>query len=95
MLDNVTITGSGRYGLKVKGSANICNTVHPGHALSISNCADNAIDIENGGEVISSFSNVPADTYAIRLFDNAKKNINVRNGGNANLESVDESTGTA
>ena len=87
-LDNVTITNSGRYGIKVKGTVNIYNTVHPEHALSISNTGDNAIDIENGGKVISSFSGISADTYAIRIFDIAQKSIHIRGSGSAELSHV-------
>ena len=84
-LDNVTILGSGRYGIKVKGTLNISNTVHNDHALSISGSADHAIDVENGGKVVCDFENVPADTYIINLFENMKKGLNVRMGGEATL----------
>lgn len=87
-LDNVTVTGSGRYGIKVTGTVNISNTVHPEHALSVSNSADNAIDIENGGKLVSSLSDVPADTYAIRISGNTKKGIHVRGGGSVELSHV-------
>lgn len=87
-LDNVAISGSGRYGIKVKGTVNIYNTVHPEHGLSISNTGDNAIDIENGGKLISSLNSVPADAYAIKIFENAGKGINVRGGGNLALTHV-------
>ena len=84
-LDNVTICDSGRYGIKVKGTLNISNTVHNDHALSISGSADHAIDVENGGKVVCDFENVPADTYIINLFENMKKGLNVRKGGQAAL----------
>lgn len=87
-LDNVTITNSGRYGIKVKGTVNIYNTVHPDRALSISNTGDNAIDIENGGKIISDFTDVPADTYAIRISESGGKGIHVRDGGNEELTYV-------
>lgn len=87
-LDNVTITNSGRYGIKVKGTVNIYNTVHPEHALSISNTGDNAIDIEKGGELSSDLSGVSADVYAIRISESTGKGINVRHGGNAELSNV-------
>lgn len=84
-LDNVTISGSGRYGIKVKGTLNIFNTVHNDHALSISGSTDHAIDVENGGKVVCDFDNVPADTYVIKLFENMRKGLNVRAGGDATL----------
>ena len=84
-LDNVTISGSGRYGIKVKGTLNISNTVHSDHALSISGSTDHAIDVENGGKVVCDFDNVPADTYIINLFENMRKGLNVRKGGEATL----------
>ena len=87
-LDNVTISNSGRYGIKVKGTLNIYNTVHSDHALSISNTANHAIDVENGGKVICELNDVPADTYVIRLFDNMRKGLNVRKGGDADLAYV-------
>lgn len=84
-LDNVTIDHSGRYGIKVKGTLNISNTVQADHALSICGSTDHAIDVENGGKVVCDFHNVPADTYVIKLFENAKKGLNVRAGGDATL----------
>ena len=87
-LDNVTISGSGRYGVKVKGTLNISNTLHSDHALSVSNTVNHAIDVENGGKAICDLKDVPADSYAIRLFDNMRKGLNVRKGGNADLTHV-------
>ena len=84
-LDNVTISNSGRYGIKVKGTLNISNSVHNGHALSISGSTDHAIDVENGGKVVCDFINVPADTNVILLFENMRKGLNVRTGGDATL----------
>ena len=84
-LDNVTVSGSGRYGIKVKGTLNITNTIHSDLALSVSGSADHAIDVGNGGKVVCDFENVSADTYAIKLFDNAKKDLNVRTGGDAEI----------
>ena len=84
-LDNVTIDHSGRYGIKVKGTLNISNTVQGDHALSISGSTDHAIDVENGGKVVCDFKNVPAGTYVIKLFENMKKGLNVRTGGDATL----------
>lgn len=84
-LDNVTISDSGRYGIKVKGTLNISNTVQGDHALSISGSTDHAIDVENGGKVVCDFKNVPAGTYVIKLFENMKKGLNVRTGGDATL----------
>ena len=89
-LDNVTISGSGRYGIKVKGTLNISNTVHNDHALSISGSADHAIDVENGGKVVCDFDDVPADTYVIKLFENTRKGLNVRKGGDATLSYASE-----
>jgi len=89
-LDNVTICNSGRYGIKVKGTLNITNTVDNGHALSISGSVDHAIDVENGGKVNCDFENVSAGTYVIRLFENMKKGLNVRKGGDATLSHVTE-----
>ena len=89
-LDNVTILGSGRYGIKVKGTLNISNSVHNDHALSVSGSADHAIDVENGGKVVCDFENVPADTYVINLFENMRKGLNVRTGGDATLSYVSE-----
>ena len=89
-LDNVTITGSGRYGIKVKGTLNISNTVNNAHALSISGCVNHAIDVENGGKVICNFNNIPADTYLIQLFENEAKGLNVRKGGDATLIYISE-----
>ena len=87
-LDNVTISGSGRYGIKVQGTLNLSNTVHSDHALSVSNTAKHAIDVENGGKVVCSFRNVPANTDVIKLFDNTGKGLNVREGGDAKLSHV-------
>ena len=84
-LDNVTIDRSGRYGIKVKGTLNISNSVHNDHALSVSGSTDHAIDVENGGKVVCDFQNVPADTYVIKLFENIRKGLNVRTGGDATL----------
>jgi hypothetical protein len=84
-LDNVTIDRSGRYGIKVKGTLNISNSVHNDHALSVSGSTDHAIDVENGGKVVCDFQNVPADTYVIKLFENIRKGLNVRAGGDATL----------
>ena len=89
-LDNVTVSGSGRYGIKVKGELNISNTVHRNHALSVSGCIEHAIDVENGGKVNCAFENVSADTYVIKLFDNEKKDFNVREGGQAELPNLSE-----
>ena len=89
-LDNVTISGSGRYGIKVKGTLNISNTVHNDHALSISGTTDHAIDVENGGKVVCDFDDVPADTYVIKLFENTRKGLNVRKGGDATLSYASE-----
>ena len=89
-LDNVTISGAGRYGIKVKGTLNLFNTVRNDHALSVSGSADHAIDVENGGKVTCSFDNVPEDTYVIKLFENMKKGLNVRAGGDAVLSYVSE-----
>lgn len=89
-LDNVTVSGSGRYGIKVSGTVNIYNTVRSDHALSVSNTVNNAIDVENSGNIISHLENVPEGTHAILLFDNAKKDINVRGNGNAALTHMDE-----
>lgn len=87
-LDNVTISGSGRYGIKVKGTLNISNTVHGDHALSISGSTDHAIDVENGGKVVCDFDNVPTGAYVIKLFENMRKGLNVRKGGDATLSYV-------
>jgi len=87
-LDNVTVSGCGRYGIKVTGTVNVYNTVHSDHALSVSNTGDNAIDIENGGKISSNFTDIPADAYAIRIFDIAKKDINVRGGGSEDLSHI-------
>jgi hypothetical protein len=84
-LDNVTIDRSGRYGIKVKGTLNISNSVHNDHALSVSGSTDHAIDVENGGKVVCDFQNVSADTYVIKLFENIRKGLNVRAGGDATL----------
>ena len=89
-LDNVTITGSGRYGIKVKGTLNISNTVHNDHALSISGCVNHAIDVENGGKVVCNFENVSAGTYVINFFQNMRKGLNVREGGDATLSYANE-----
>lgn len=89
-LDNVTISGSGRYGIKVKGTLNISNSVHSDHALSISGSTNHAIDVENGGKVVCDFDNVPADTYVIKLFENMRKGLNVRAGGDATLSYASE-----
>ena len=89
-LDNVTISGSGRYGIKVKGTLNISNTVHNDHALSISGSVDHAIDVENGGKAVCDFANVPAGTYVIQLLENMRKGLNVRKGGDATLSYVSE-----
>ncbi len=89
-LDNVTISGSGRYGIKVKGTLNISNTVHNDHALFISGSVDHAIDVENGGKVVCDFENVPAGTYVIQLLENMRKGLNVRKGGDATLSYVSE-----
>ncbi len=97
-LDNVTISGSGRYGIKVKGALNIFNTVHNDHALSISGTTDYAIDVENGGKVNSNLTNVPADTYAIQIDITGGANaggnaiascIKVRAGGSMDLTEND------
>lgn len=87
-LDNVTISGSGRYGIKVKGTLNLFNTVCKDHALSISGSVDHAIDVENGGKVVCDFDDVPAGSYVIKLFENMKKGLNVRAGGKASLSHV-------
>lgn len=84
-LDNVTVTGSGRYGIKVSGTVNIYNTVHSDHALSVSNTVNNAIDVENGGKIVCDLNDVPAGTYAIKLFENLRKDLYVRTGGFADL----------
>ena len=89
-LDNVAISDSGRYGIKVKGTLNISNSVHSDHALSISGSVNHAIDVENGGKVVCDFDNVPADTYVINLFENMKSGLNVRKGGNATLSHVSD-----
>ena len=89
-LDNVTILGSGRYGIKVKGTLNITNSVHSDHALSVSGSTDHAIDVENGGSVVCDFDNVAEDSYVINLFENMRKGLNVRRGGNAELSNVNE-----
>ena len=89
-LDDVTISGSGRYGIKVKGMLNLFNTVCNDHALSISGSADHAMDVENGGMVVCNFANVPADTCVINLFDNMKEGLNVRAGGDAALSYVSQ-----
>lgn len=89
-LDNVTISGSGRYGIKVKGTLNISNSVHSDHALSISGSTNHAIDVENGGKVVCDFDDVPADTYVIKLFENTRKGLNVRKGGDATLSYASE-----
>ncbi len=89
-LDNVTISNSGRYGVKVKGTLNISNSVHNDHALSISGSIDHAIDVENGGSVVCDFDNVAEDSYVINLFENMRKGLNVRKGGNAELSYVNE-----
>ncbi|MBQ6839951.1 MAG: hypothetical protein IJO45_04605 [Oscillospiraceae bacterium] len=82
-LDNVTVSGSGRYGIKVKGTLNITNTVNSDHALTVSGSAKHAIDVENGGEVTCGFENASA----VKLFG---KGLNVRNGGDADLPYVSE-----
>ena len=87
-LDDVTISGSGRYGIKVKGMLNLFNTVCNDHALSISGSADHAMDVENGGKVVCDFANVPADTCVINLFDNMKEGLNVRAGGDATISNA-------
>jgi len=84
-LDNVTTSGSGRYGIKVKGALNISNTQNSNHALSVSNTTDHAIDVENGGKVVCDFNDVSVGAYIIKLFDNLRKGLNVRNGGDATL----------
>jgi len=84
-LDNVTVTGSGRYGIKVSGTVNIYNTVHSDHALSVSNTVNNAIDVENGGKIVCDLNDVPAGTYAVKLFENLRKDLYVRTGGFADL----------
>lgn len=84
-LDNVTVSGSGRYGIKVKGTLNISNTVCNDHALSISGSVDHAIDVESSGKVVCDFDNVPADAYIINLFENMRRGLNVRAGGDATL----------
>ncbi len=89
-LDNVTVSNSGRYGIKVKGTLNISNSVHNDHALSVSGSADHAIDVENGGQVACDFDNVPAGAYVINLFENMRKGLNVRRGANAELSYVRE-----
>ena len=86
-LDNVTVSGSGRYGIKVKGTLNIANTVDKDHALSVSGCTDYAIDVENGGKVTCDFQNVSADAVIVKLFD---KGLNVREGGDADLSCVSD-----
>lgn len=83
-LDDVTVSGSGRYGIKVKGILNITNTIDKDHALTVSGSADHAIDVENGGEVTCDAKN------AVRFSDNAKKDINVRDGGNSALSCESE-----
>lgn len=89
-LDNVSISGSGRYGIKVKGTLNISNTVCNDHALSVSGSGDHAIDVEKGGKVVCDFADVPEGSSVILLFDNLRKGLNVRKGGNATLSYVSE-----
>lgn len=80
-VDDVTISDSGRYGIKVKGTLNITNDVDK---VAISGSVDHAIDVENGGEVTCNAEN------AVEFSNNAKKNINVRNGGNFALSCESE-----
>ena len=84
-LNNVTIDNTSRYGIKTYGVVNVYN------ALSISNTAEHAIDIDNGGKVISYFENVAEGTYAITIdtatADNAR-GILVRAGGELNITHV-------
>lgn len=88
-LDHVTIENCSRYGLKTFGTVNIYNTVDPSNALSIRNTYDHAMDIDNGGKVISTLNNVPNGTYAIRIDTTTKANnargILVRGGGEVKL----------
>ena len=87
-LDNVTVANSGRYGIKVSGIVNIYNTADKDHALSVSGTTNNAIDVENGGQIISHLEDVSEDTYVIRLFDNLRKGLKVRLGGSAELTNI-------
>ena len=82
-LDNVTVLDSGRYGIKVKGTLNITNTIDQNHALTVSGSAEHAIDVEKVGKVTCGFEN----DSAVKLFG---KGLNVRNGGDAYLPFVSE-----
>ena len=86
-LDNVTITNSGRYGVKDSGVLNICNTQNPDHALTIRGSGNNAIDIENGGTALSRFGNISENSILIWLI-NSLRDIYVRWGGSQELTNV-------
>ena len=87
-LDDVTITNSGRYGIKVKGILNILNTMNADHALTICGSGNNAIDIENGGKAVSNFVGASQDAALIKFIDNLKKDIHVRLGGSQKLTNI-------
>ena len=73
-----------KYGIKSYGTVNVYNTVRADNGLSITNTVDHGIDIDNGGKVLTHFTNVPSGTYAFRIDTTTKssaRGVLVRAGG--------------
>ena len=85
-LDNVTISGTGKYGVNVLGTLHIYNTVHANHALTVSNTADHGIRVE--GTLVSHLNSVPAGTYAIKAENNKGRGVVAVNSGNITISHI-------
>lgn len=85
-MDNVTVSNSARYGIKVKGTLEITNTANYSHALSVSGSGDHAIDVESGGVVTCEGVNASG----VNLSSNKKTGLHVHSGGSAVIPGITE-----
>lgn len=85
-LDNVTISGTGKYGVNILGTLNIYNTVRADHALTVSNTADHGIRVE--GTLESHLNSVPTGTYAIKAENNKGRGVVAVNSGKITISHI-------
>lgn len=77
-LDNVTITGCGRYGITTKGTVKVTNKIKNAHALSISNTTNHGIEVQSGGSLATDFTGVSSNSYVFSISQSGSMGIIVR-----------------